>query len=411
MIITNYGKQKVLKNNIITIAQKAKLAKKADKNVIDSTIGMLNDENDEFVTFEVVKKVFPAISGADAFAYSATDGGSYFHKNVTKWVFGDYFETHESIHNVVVATAGGTGGLAGIIANYLNVGERVLVPNYMWESYITIAKEQHVGYLAYSLFDENNNFNIYSIKECIEELKSKQDTIVVIINDPCHNPTGYCMNDDDYHRLVNLINSYKDTSIVLVMDMAYFDYYNDDLSIIRNRYKKLLDFPKNVMVIYTFSGSKTFGLYGLRIGACIAVSKDENELKSYKDAMEFSARSKWGSSCNLGISIINSILGSEENIILFKNELKNICSTLSKRAQVFLAECNNVDLNILPFERGFFATIPCKNPESIVCKLNQKGAYFIPTKNGIRVALCAISVEESRKIPALIKNALLEENL
>ena len=56
MIILEKSKNKKLKNNILSIGQAASKAKKENPNVINSTSGMLFDENNKLYTFNSVKK-------------------------------------------------------------------------------------------------------------------------------------------------------------------------------------------------------------------------------------------------------------------------------------------------------------------------------------------------------------------
>ena len=76
------------------------------------------------------------------------------------------------------------------------------------------------------------------------------------------------MNDEEYDQLVKLLNSY-DRNIVLFMDVAYFDYYSSNRSKVRNRFAKLASLNDNILTIFGFSGSKTFGLYGFMLGTAI----------------------------------------------------------------------------------------------------------------------------------------------
>ena len=68
-----------------------------------------------------------------------------------------------------------------------------------------------------------------------------QKSITLVINDPCHNPTGFCMSDSDYDNLIALLNSF-DYPFLLLMDMAYFDFYDYDENLIRKRFAKLIWF-------------------------------------------------------------------------------------------------------------------------------------------------------------------------
>ena len=402
---------KKLSNNILTLSQIAAEAKRNDPSVINATIGMFNDENNAFYTFKSVSEVLKSVSSYEAFSYADTDGGVLYQQAILKWVFGNYLESFKRTHKIgVVATPGGSGAIATTFQNYLTKGDNVLVPSVMWETYITIAKERECGVLRYDLYDSDNKFNLSDLRSKIVDLMSKQESIMLVINDPCHNPTGFCMEDSDYEGLVDLLNEF-DYPFVLLMDIAYFDFYDCDPNIIRSRYHKLSRLNDNVLINVAFSGSKTFGLYGLRIGASILLSKDERDVETFNNVISFTARSNWGSSSKLGISVISKLILDPYYYEMFRNEVKDVAVMLQKRSSVFINEANKVGLQLLPYERGFFVCVPSKDPVLLMNKLHEHGVYVVVTKTCIRVALCAINEQEAKKLPSIIlkvKNELEE---
>ena len=339
--------EKKLSNNILSLSQIAAEAKRNNPDVINATIGMLNDSNDNFYMFKAVEKVIKTISSYEAFSYADTDGGEGFRNAVLKWMFGNYLTSFSKEHHVgVIATPGGSGAIATTFQNYMNSGDKVLVPDVMWETYITLAKERECGVLKYKLYDDNSQFNISAIKECILELMPKQESIILVINDPCHNPTGFCMRDEDYEQLIALLNSF-DYPFVLLMDVAYFDFYDVDRNVIRKRFSKLSDLKENVLINFAFSGSKSFGIYGLRIGANVLFSKNKEEVENFENAITYTARSNWGSSSRLGISIVEKLVLNDENYELFKDEVKDVALMLQDRSLAFIEEASKIGLEML----------------------------------------------------------------
>ena len=397
--------EKKLSNNILSLSQIAAEAKRNNDDVINATIGMLNDSNDNFYMFKAVEKVIKTISSYEAFSYADTDGGERFKNAVLKWMFGDYLFSFSKEHHVgVIATPGGSGAIATTFQNYMNLGDKVLVPDVMWETYITLAKERECGVVKYKLYDDNNKFNISAIKECILELMSKQESIILVINDPCHNPTGFCMGDEDYDSLIDLLNSFN-YPFVLLMDVAYFDFYDVDRDIIRKRFGKLSNLNENILINFAFSGSKSFGLYGLRIGANVLFSKQKEEVCNFENAITYTARSNWGSSSRLGISIVEKLVLNDEYYELFKEEVKEVALMLQERSLAFIEEARRIGLEVLPYERGFFVCVPSNDPVLLMNKLHDYDVYVVVTKTCIRIALCAISSEEAKKLPEIILQA------
>ena len=395
-------KWKKLSNNILSLSQEAAAAKRANSNVINATIGMLNDTDNSFYTFKAVKDVLGDISSYDAFSYADTDGGVEFQNAVLKWMFGDYLSSFTQNHHVgVISTPGGSGAISTTFSNYVAPNDLVMVPDVMWETYITIAKERGADVCKYRLYDEKGNFNLADIKENIEVLMERQDSITLVINDPCHNPTGFCMKDEDYDNLISLLNSYN-YPILLLMDVAYFDFYDSDDSIIRKRFAKLSALNSHVTINFAFSGSKSFGLYGLRIGASVIFSRDKDEVTNFINAITFTSRSNWGSSSKLGISLITKLVSEDKYYQMFKEEVKDVALMLQRRSDAFIKEAQKVGLEILPYERGFFVCVESKNPVELMNELHKDDVYVVVTKTCIRIALCAINEDEAAKLPSII---------
>ena len=106
------------------------------------------------------------------------------------------------------------------------------------------------------------------------------------------------------------------------------------------------------------------------------------------------------------VSLIEKLVLDEKYNEMFKNELKNICETLEERANIFIEESRKCNLELAPFERGFFVCVPTSNPVGLMEALYQDNCFVIVTKTCIRVALCSINIDEARRLPRIIKNRM-----
>lgn len=53
----------------------------------------------------------------------------------------------------------------------------------------------------------------------------KQNRLVIVINDPCHNPTGYSLSKDEWKEVISFLNECSKThAVVLLNDIAYIDF-------------------------------------------------------------------------------------------------------------------------------------------------------------------------------------------
>ena len=410
MIINKGAKDKLLKNNILALANEAAKAKKEDSEVINATSGMLKNEDGSLHEFECVKKVVQTLSTNEKYAYANSGGSKTFSEAVYYSLFGKYLEEiRKCAFLKCIPTPGGSGALNLAFTNYVEHNETVLLPNHMWENYLNMGKEVGFNTDTYRLFNDKDGFDLADLKAKINSLKDKQNRIMFLINDPCENPTGFCMKDEDYDALIDLSKNDPNHSYVYLIDVAYFDFYNVNPNVIRSRYAKFKNIPSNALALFVFSGSKSFGLYGLRIGALVALSKDKEEAQLFKDASSYSSRAKWSAASTLGMSIIEKLVLNEQNRLSYEEEIKYVYSMLEKRSIAFLNAAKEVGLKTLPYERGFFICVPCDNPNKIMDALHQDKAHVVCTRSCLRIALCAISKEEAARLPRLIKNRLEEK--
>ena len=397
------------KSNIITLGAIAKEEKKKDSSVINATIGMLYDEEGKLFTFDSVNKALNELTNDEKYAYGSTPGSKNFHEAVKRWVFREYYDEFKSnMHIGVMATPGGTGALSNTFTNYLNEGDKVLIPSYMWGNYKQIAYESGLGYVTYNLFNNDGELDLADIKEKMLELKKNQNRVLLVINDPCHNPTGYTMTHDEWVKLIDIINelSNDNTPVILLHDMAYIDYAIGGFNVTRNNIRLYENINDSVMVVMAFSGSKTLALYGVRIGAQVAVCKKKNDILEFNSANKFSSRSKWSNTTNLGMSIVEHVILDDEKKHVFESELENARNTLISRANAFLASARECNLKTLPFECGFFITIPCENADEVYKKLVERKIHIIPMGNVLRVTISAISIKECKYLPHVIKECM-----
>lgn len=406
-ILSEDALHKENKGNALAIGKEAREAKARNPLVIDSTIGMLFDEQGNFITFKTVEKITKELNGKEKYSYGSTIGDSDFHEAIYQWIFKEEYENiKKKMFLRAVATPGGSGAICNTFSNYLEASQKVLLPSLMWTNYIQVAREEHLGYETYCLFDDNGHFNCVDFKKQCEKLALEQHRLLVVINDPCQNPTGYSMTHEEWGRVIEIINeiAIQNVPVILLYDMAYCDYDKRGSDYVLKNICLFTQLNENALAILAFSGSKTLGLYGLRIGAQIAMSCKEEVVKEFLNANDYSARGKWSGSSTLGQNIIKLALTKYKEE--FKEELAVARKLLVDRADAFLRESKRVGLKHYPYDCGFFVTIPCEKPQEMFELLKKKGLYILPLQRGIRLTLSSITLEEVIRAVHIIQENL-----
>ena len=335
--------------------------------------------------------------------YAPIAGIAGFKEAVTKAAFGD-FETPR--HIGVVATPGGTGSLRNTIANYSCPGDKILTHDWCWPNYKHIAAEQGRGFETFEMFDEDGNFNLADLEYKVNKLLRIQDRLVLILNTPANNPTGYSLSLDDWKKVIEILNKVPDDKVVaLLVDIAYIDFAGDEKQV-REFLPELEKLKSNVLPMLAYSASKTFTFYGFRCAALICLADSEEVAEEFVKVCSYSSRSSWSNSPRGPQEVIAKIYSDSELLAKVDEERKEFRDMLLARGKAFEEEANKVKLKIVPFRAGFFVSIPCENPDAVSAKLEESDVYCVPMDKGVRVSIASISETKCRKLPAIIKNVL-----
>lgn len=391
-------------DNVFNISLLANKAKKEDKEIINATLGSLYDENNTLVTLKSFYNSYKNLDNIALAKYSSSITGNIEYKNTIKeFVLEDKFK---NLKAEVIATSGGTGAIYLAINNLLDPYQKIIIPDIGWTNYETIAKENNLSIIKYKMFDEDNNFNLENLKEKIIDSLTTQNKALLIINSPLHNPTGYTIKEKDIKELVRFINNdCNNKEVIILNDIAYIDY-SFNLNKAKNYFSILDTLDSNALLVLTYSCSKTFTAYGMRLGALIFLHKEESILEYLFNAFNKSCRSIY-SNINNGamMNVVNVLLNQKKE---FLEEKGYYISLLKKRASIFIKEAKDNNLDLYPYDEGFFITlkINSNNLDKYHNLLLKNNIYTIKVHNGIRIALCSLSLKESFKLPKILKEIL-----
>ncbi len=383
-------------------AAKADIAVTGAEKVINGTIGTILDEQEKIVCLPTVEKVFRSLSMADIVSYAPIAGLPAYLKDAQEACFGDY---RPEGFTAAVASTGGTGGIHHVIHNYTAPGEEVLTCDWYWGAYKTICENDGRRLRTYRLFDEHLHFNKASFEENVRDMAGKQERVAVVINSPAHNPTGYALTEEDWDFVLSLFTELaeKGRHIILLCDVAYLDYAGPDA---RKFFRKLGNLHENIFVLIGYSMSKGFTMYGMRSGALIALSCNEKLVREFREINEFTNRATWSS----------NVRGAQETLIriwedpglrkAWEKEKEEYYTLIKERAEIFVREANEVGLPILPYQAGFFISIPARDSHAVCEKLHEEHLYLVPLAAGVRVAVCGIPKRKIPGIAARLKHAM-----
>lgn len=398
---------KPIVDTVFAIVKKAKEAKQeiGEENVVDATIGSLYDEHGKIVAFDSVFSTLKQLPNEVMAAYAGSfTGNPNYREHVYDWVVGD----RSVLPHSVIATPGGTGAVSITVSETLDEGETLIIPEICWGSYSLMASMDNLKTKSYALFD-GDHFNIASLKETCEEVMKTQNKLVIVINDPCHNPTGYSLSQQEWDEVIDYLNKCgKKVPVVLLNDIAYIDYsYRGKAA--RDYIKTFDRISEHVFVVIAFSISKSMTSYGMRCGAAILMAQKEESVREVEIVFEKAARAIWSNVNNAAME--NFVTVVTDNKAAYEAEKDEYVDLLKERSDIFTSEADACGLEYYPYKEGFFVTVKIEDNNvrnAYHEALMKEHIYTVMVNKGIRVAVCSLPVEKCKGLAARMKKILDE---
>ncbi len=393
---------KPLVDTVFAISNLAEQQRKTTPSVINATIGSLYNEDHQLVAYETLFQNLNTLPNTIKASYAKSFvGNPDFLQTITPFITNNTL----TIPHTTIATPGGTGAISATFSNILEENETIILPDIAWGSYKLMAEVKHLNTLIYTMF-EDDHFNLNSLISCIEEVSKTQQRILFVLNDPCHNPTGYSLSNDEWMCLATYLNKKSKThKIILLNDIAYIDY-SFNLTNSRSYMQHFNNLNENILTIIAFSCSKTFTAYGMRVGGAILINQNQDTVQQVKVAFDKYARATWSNIPNAPMHAITNTLNNDKQAFL--NEKQTYINLLNKRATLFLTQAKEVNLPTYPYKEGFFITIPIDNDKKQAYHeaLINHHIYTVQVNKGIRIALCSLSLQDIDTLAYRLKDIL-----
>lgn len=401
-------------DKIFEASSKAKEAIRelGEEQVINSTLGECMDDEGHLMVLPLVEERLRNMPSGEIFSYAPIAGVPGFNEAVTTALLG---ENKWGFVVEAVPTPGGCGALRHAVWNFLDMGDAAITTEFYWGPYKGICEEHGRRLETFTMFNSQGGFNLEALDEKLDQVARNQKQILLILNTPANNPTGYSMTPKEMAGVAGLIRKYaKDEKrkITLCLDVSYIDY-DAEFKESRKIFDELWDMPKNTMVTVIFSMSKSFTMCGLRCGAIVCLSPTDEAAQSFKAAMTFSSRSTWSNVIRPAQKVLVDICLNEELKQEADRQREKFRLIITRRGHTFLEEAEKVGLTCCPYKHGFFITVPSEQADELARELQKEQVYVVPLAKGIRFSPCAVTEEKCRRAPGIIKRVMdrLEEGV
>jgi aromatic-amino-acid transaminase len=383
---------------IFALNKEATARRARGESVVNATVGSLLDDEGKLAILPTAARVVHEIPAEEWATYAPIAGSPDF----LAAVLGDVFRDQPGMRAcaVAAATPGGSGALRHAIANYLEAGQSILTTSYFWGPYQTLCDEADRKVQTFPMFDDQGGLDVGALDRALAQQVISQKRVLLFLNDPCNNPTGYSMRAEEWRAVVEtLLVHASNAPITLLVDMAYFAYGEGDP---RAFLRELAPLLGRVGLLFAWSASKTFTHYGLRVGAIVACVPDAAERAATEAAFSYSCRGTWSNCTRGGMKAVTRMLTEPDLVRACDSERAQMKALLDARVAAFNEHATRAGLRYPRYEGGFFVTVFADDAMERAARMRDKGVFVVPAKGALRVALCSVAAKDvARLVSAL----------
>jgi aromatic-amino-acid transaminase len=394
---------------IFALNAEAVALKARGEAVVNATLGALLDDQGALAILPTAARAVREVPAAEWAGYAPIAGNPAFLQAVIR----DLFPARDDLRRAcaAAATPGGTGALRHAIAAFLEPGQRLLSTSFYWGPYATLAEENERGIDTFRMFDPQRGsggagaLDLGALDAALARHLETQGRALLILNDPCHNPTGYSMSAADWAGVAALLERHAARgSVAVVLDGAYCAYGPDgDLS---RPLAALTPLADRLLLLVAWTASKTFTHYGLRVGALVALVPDAAQRADVQAALTFACRGTW-SNCNRGGLVAVTRLLTDPTLARdVAAERAGLVRLLGERVAVFNREAQARGLAHPSYEGGFFVTVMLPRAAEVGVRMKAKGAFAVPVDGGLRLGLCAVPAADVPRLVGALADSL-----
>ncbi|WP_305857022.1 amino acid aminotransferase [Balneatrix alpica] len=286
-------------------------------------------------------------------SYLPIEGVAAYDQAVQKLLFGADSALLQAGRVVTTQALGGTGALK-IGADYLKrllPGAKVAISNPSWENHRALFESAGFEVVNYSYYDATTQ----GVNEAgmLADLAALPAGSIVVLHACCHNPTGVDLDLAGWQKVLEVV---KERQLVPFLDIAYQGFgagIDEDAFAVRLFAESGLNF------LVSSSFSKSFSLYGERVGALSLVTANAEESSRVLSQVKRVIRTNYSNPPTHGAMVVATVLNSAELRELWEDELAQMRERIKAMREAMvrkLAEQGAArDFSFVARQRGMFS--------------------------------------------------------
>ena len=317
-------------------------------------VGIYYDEQGRIPLLQAVRRIEEQLTAAGRpRGYLPIDGLATYTNATRELVFGKESELVAAGRVATTQTIGGSGALrvgAELLAQTLPHAT-VAISNPSWENHRAVFTAAGFTVVDYTYFDAASHG--LDFDGMLADLARLEPGTTVLLHACCHNPTGADLTEAQWKQVAALL---KERQLFPFIDMAYqgFDKgISEDGVAVRIVAEAGID-----SFIVANSYSKSFSLYGERVGALSVVAADAAQTRAVQSHIKRIIRTIYSSPSTHGAALVAGVLGSSELRALWEDELgqmRNRIHALRAGLVSKLAELGAPEFAFIQQQAGMFS--------------------------------------------------------
>jgi aromatic-amino-acid transaminase len=288
----------------------------ANPKKVNLGIGVYTDDAGKVPLLECVRRADRAILDNPApWNYLPIDGLATYDSAVQGLVFGADSTVVKEKRGVTVQALGGTGGLK-IGTDFLrriNPGASVWISDPSWENHRALFEGAGFKVDTYPYYDAaSHSVNFPAMAAALEKLPARS---IVVLHACCHNPTGYDLTPDQWTKVIEIV---KARELLPFLDIAY-QGFAESIDADGAAVRSFAEACSPVFVASSFS--KSFSLYGERIGALSVATASADEAARVLSQMKRVVRTNYSNPPTHGGKVVAMTLTTPDLRTLWEREL------------------------------------------------------------------------------------------
>ena len=365
-------------------------------------VGVYYDDNGKIPLLGAVKAAEAArLQSAPPRGYQPIEGAAVYNKAVQTLLFGADSALVAAGRAVTLEALGGTGALK-VGADFLrriDPNAKVYISNPSWENHRALFEAAGFEVDTYPYYDTATrgvNFDAM-----IAGLKSVDAGSIIVLHACCHNPTGADLTTAQWAQVIDVI---REGDLVAFVDMAY-QGFADGIEQDATALRMFADSGLTFFVSSSFS--KSFSLYGERVGALTAITENREESARVLSQLKRVVRTNYSNPPTHGGAVVAAVLTDpalraqwEDELAGMRERIREMRAALVEKIAVAGVE---QDFSFVVRQRGMFSFTGL-SVEQVEALKHDFGIYAVSSGRICLAALNSKNIDAvAQAIAAVIK--------